>query len=154
MLVYRYTAVAFSIVFAALVGFSADAGQAPKIKIVDNNSIPASLTGKPGDAKKGRKAAINRKKGNCLACHKMPIPEQQFHGEVGPDLNGVGSRYSEGELRLRVVDSKTVNEDTIMPAFYKKAGFHRTLKKFKGKSILSAQEVEDIVAYLKTLKEK
>ncbi len=98
--------------------------------------------------------AINRKKGNCLACHNMPIPEQSFHGETGPDLNGVGSRYEIGELRLRVVDPKVINPDTMMPAFYRADGYHRVAKKFQGKTILSAQEVEDLLAYLMTLKEE
>jgi len=120
--------------------------------IVDDMSIPKSLTGKAGDAEKGRALAINRKKGNCLACHAMPIPEQQFHGETGPTLYGVGNRLSEGELRLQLVNSKVTNEDTLMPSFYRTFGFNRPLKKFAGKSILTAQEVEDIVAYLKTLK--
>jgi len=120
--------------------------------IVDDMSIPKSLTGKAGDAEKGRALAINRKKGNCLACHAMPIPEQQFHGETGPTLSGVGNRLSEGELRLQLVNSKVTNEDTLMPSFYRTFGFNRPLKKFAGKSILTAQEVEDIVAYLKTLK--
>ena len=120
-------------------------------KVVDG-AIPASLSGVAGDSAKGRDAAINRKKGNCLACHQMPIPEQQFHGEVGPDLSGVASRYTEAEIRARVVDPKLMNEGTIMPAFYKKDGLTRVLKKFEGKSILSAQEVEDVVAYLMTLK--
>ncbi len=122
-------------------------------KVVDESSIPESLTGKPGDPVEGRKVAINRKQGNCLACHVLPIPEQSFHGEVGPDLSAVGSAYSEGEIRLRVVNPKIMNPDTIMPAFYRVDGFHRVLKKFDGKSILSAQQVEDVVAYLMTLKE-
>jgi len=123
-----------------------------KYEIVDDTSIPKSLTGKPGDPAMGRKLAINRKKGNCLACHVMPISEQQFHGNLGPSLVGVGERYDEGELRLRVVDAKVVNPDTTMPAFYRSSGLHRVLKKFQGKTILAAQDVEDIVAYLKTLK--
>lgn len=123
-----------------------------KYKIVDEHAIPKSLTGKAGDPANGRKVAIHRKKGNCLACHSMPIPEQQFHGNIGPDLAGVASRYSEGELRLRLVNPKVVNEDTIMPAFYKNDGYTAVLKKFKGKTVISAQEVEDIVAYLMTLK--
>jgi sulfur-oxidizing protein SoxX len=133
-------------------GVQAGAGSMAAYKVVGGNSIPNSLTGKSGDAKKGRATAINRKKGNCLGCHKMPIPEQQFHGLVGPDLAGVASRLSEGEIRLRVVDPKQVNPDTIMPAFYKSKGFTRVLKKFKGKTVISAADVEDIVAYLKTLK--
>ena len=83
--------------------------------IVDDNSIPKSLTGKAGDPANGRKLAINRKKGNCLACHVMPIPEQQFHGETAPSLYGVGKRLSEGELRLQLVNSKVTNESTLMP---------------------------------------
>jgi sulfur-oxidizing protein SoxX len=132
------------------------AGAEETVKFTVNNgeSIDAPLAGtKPGDPENGRKVAIHRKKGNCLACHVMPIPEQQFHGELGPDLNGVGSRYSAGEIRLRVVNPKYANPDTIMPAFYKADGLHRVLKGFEGKTMLSAQEVEDIVAYLVTLKE-
>jgi len=133
-------------------GLQAGAAGITAYKVVDGNSIPKSLTGKPGDATNGRAAAINRKKGNCLGCHKMPIPEQQFHGEIGPDLAGVGSRMTEGQLRARIVDPKLVNPDTIMPSFYKTKGFHRVMKAFKDKTIISASEVEDIVAYLKTLK--
>ena len=119
---------------------------------IKNNAIAASLTGKAGDPVNGKKLAINRKKGNCLACHSMPIPEQAFHGNVGPDLKGIAASYSEGEFRLRLVDPKVLNSETIMPAFYKAAGFNRVMKKFAGKTIISAQDVEDIVAYLMTLK--
>lgn len=133
-------------------GAQAGAGSAVAYKVVGGNSIPKSLTGKPGDAKKGRATAINRKKGNCLGCHKMPIPEQQFHGLVGPNLAGIAGRMSEGEIRARIVNPKLANPDTIMPAFYKSKGFTRVLKKFEGKTVISAQDVEDIVAYLKTLK--
>jgi len=128
------------------------AAEMAKYKVVDEHSIPKSLTGKAGDPANGRKLAIHRKKGNCLACHKMPIPEQLFHGTLGPDLAGVASRYSEGELRLRIVDPKVLNDDTIMPAFYRDSGYTAVLKPFKGKTIISAQDVEDIVAYLMTLK--
>ena len=121
-------------------------------KVVDETSIPKSLTGNAGDAKNGRKLAIHRKKGNCLACHKMPIPDQQFQGTIGPDLAGVGSRYSAAELRLRLVNPKVVNEDTIMPSFYRNTGYTAVLKKFKGKTVVAAQDVEDMVAYLMTLK--
>ena len=112
------------------------------------------MTGQPGDPANGRKLAINRKQGNRLACHVLPIPEQPFHGDVGPDLSEAGGTLSEGELRLRVVDSKVLNPDTIMPAFYRNDGFHRVLKQFQGKTVLSAQQVEDVVAYLMTLKGK
>ena len=120
-------------------------------EIVDGSSIPKSLTGVAGDPAKGKKIAIGRKAGNCLACHAMPIPEQQFHGETAPSLYGVGNRLSEGELRMQLVNSKVTNEDTMMPSYYRTFGFERPLKKFAGKTILSAQDVEDVVAYLQTL---
>jgi sulfur-oxidizing protein SoxX len=145
-------AVAFVAMLAA-VPVTADAGKSlVKYEVTGGERIAKSLTGKPGDAAKGRALSIHRKKGNCLACHTLPIPEQSFHGNIGPDLAGVGSRYNAGELRLRLVDATLVNADTIMPAFYRNAGLHRVLKKFKGKTILKAQEVEDIIAYLLTLK--
>lgn len=124
-----------------------------KFKIVNGSSIPDSLTGKAGDPVKGRETAIHRKKGNCLACHTLPVSEQPYHGEVGPELNGVASRLSEGEIRLRIVNPKYSNPDTIMPAFYKTEGLHMVQKKWQGKPMLTAGEVEDIVAYLMTLKE-
>jgi len=134
------------------VATSAIAAEKAMYTIKGGNNISKSLTGKAGDAKNGRKLAINRKKGNCLACHEMPIPEQAFHGKIGPSLKGIASRMSEGEMRLRIVNPKVVNEDTIMPAFYKKDGFTRVLKKFKGKTMLSAAQIEDIIAYMNTLK--
>ena len=98
---------------------------------------------------------MNRKLGNCLACHQnKDMPEQPFHGEVGPALDGVGSRWSEAELRGIVANSKEMFPDTIMPAFYRTDGFNRNLEKFEGKSILNAQQVEDVVAYLLTLKDE
>ena len=122
-----------------------------KYEIAGGERIDKSLTGQPGDPANGRKLAIDRKLGNCLACHVLPIAEQPFHGDVGPDLSETGGNLSEGELRLRVVDSKVLNPDTIMPAFYRNAGFERVLKNFQGKTMLSAQQVEDVVAYLMTL---
>lgn len=150
-LVGTVAAAAFAVgAFLAVPG-SASAAELVKYSIV-GDGIPQSLTGKPGDAAKGRKIAFNRKQGNCLACHKMPIPEQQFHGEVAPDLAGVADRVTEAEMRLRIINPKVINPDTFMPAFYRNAGFNRVLKKFKGKSILSAEQVEDLVAYMMTLK--
>ncbi len=135
-----------------LLGTGALAAELVMFEIVGGESIDKSLTGQPGDPANGRKLAINRKQGNCLACHALPIPEQPFHGDIGPDLSESGSNLSEGEIRLRIVDSKVLNPDTIMPAFYRNDGFERVLKKFQGKTMLSAQQVEDIVAYVMTLK--
>jgi sulfur-oxidizing protein SoxX len=97
---------------------------------------------------------MNRKKGNCLACHvNSDMSEQSFHGEVGPELDGVAARWNTAELRGILVNSKGMFEGTIMPSFYWDSGYERTLKKFVGKTILGAQEVEDVLAYLSTLKE-
>ncbi|MCP5372890.1 MAG: sulfur oxidation c-type cytochrome SoxX [Hyphomicrobiales bacterium] len=124
-----------------------------KIMVENGEKIPQSLTGTPGNAENGRAVVIDRRKGNCLACHMIAeIKDQQFHGEVGPPLDDVGSRMGAGELRLRIVNPKIINPDTIMPAFYRTDGLHRVAKKWQGKTIVSAQEVEDMVAYMLTLK--
>ena len=123
-------------------------------EIVDDEAIPTSLTGAAGDPDKGRETFINRKLGNCLGCHAVTeLEAEPFHGEVGPPLDGVADVYGEGELRLRVVNPKVVNPDTIMPGFYVTEGLHRVAENFQGKTILTAEQIEDIVAYLMTLKE-
>lgn len=120
---------------------------------VNDYAIAKSLTGKPGDAAKGVKTFTSRKLGNCLACHQVTaLAAQPFHGEIGPPLDGVAERYSEGQLRMQVVNAKAINPDTIMPAFYRTDGLHRVLKKFNDKPVLTAEQVEDVIAYLKTLK--
>lgn len=150
----KTTLIAGVLAVAGMIGSqSAFAGGHMKTYTIKDDAIAASLTGKAGDVAKGKKLAVNRKKGNCLACHAISdLKNQPFHGNVGPSLDGAAGRYSEGELRLRMVDSKKINEDSIMPSFYKADGLHRLRKQFKGKSVLSAQEVEDVVAYLLTLK--
>ena len=128
---------------------------APTNVAVVDGVIEASLTGQPGDPAEGRKVFANRKLGNCLACHiNSDLSEEIFHGEVGPPIDGVGDRWSAGELRAIVTNSKLVFEDTIMPAFYIDQGYTRPLEGFAGQSILTAQQVEDVVAYLMTLKEE
>jgi len=122
-------------------------------EIVDGHTIPKPLTDKPGDPKRGAKLVVARKKGNCLACHKIQqLNEFPFHGNVGPELTDVASNLSEGEMRLRLVNPKVVNPETIMPAFYRTEGLHRVMKKFQGKPVLTEQEIEDVIAFLKTLK--
>jgi sulfur-oxidizing protein SoxX len=116
-----------------------------------NGTIPEPLTDQTGDAEAGRRIVLDREGGNCIICHAMPLPQRQFHGTVGPPLDGIGSRFSPGELRLRLVDAKAFNPDTIMPAYYKIEGLHRVLERYRGKPILTAQQVEDVVAYLLTL---
>ena len=141
---------ALGLAVAGTIAANTQAAELVNFSVVDE-TIPQSLTGTAGDAANGKKVVIHRKKGNCLACHVMPIPEQQFHGLTGTDLNGVASRLDEATLRMRIVDPKVINPDTMMPSFYR-TGQHRVLKDFEGKTILSAQEVEDVVAYLMTLK--
>lgn len=153
MALFALALIAATATIGSMAGERAAAAELIKYEVVDEISIPASLTGKPGDPVEGRKVVINRKLGNCLACHRLPIPEQSFHGQTGPDLAGVADRYSEGELRLRVVNPKIINPDTMMPAFYRTEGLTRVMKKFQGKPILTAEQVEDVIAYLKTLKE-
>ena len=116
-----------------------------------NGAIPEPLTDQPGDAERGRRIVLDREGGDCLICHAMPLPQRQFHGTIGPPLDGVGSRYSAGELRLRLVDPKALNPDTIMPAYYRVEGLHRVHERYRGKPILTAQQIEDVVAYLLTL---
>lgn len=146
----KLMATVMGLAVAGMFAGSAQAEEMANVTIVDG-TIPTPLTSTPGDAANGRKVVIHRQKGNCLACHVMPIPEQQFHGLTGPDLHGVGENFTEAEFRMRLVDPKVVNPDTMMPSFYK-TDLHRVHPKFQGKTILTAQEVEDVIAYLKTLK--
>jgi sulfur-oxidizing protein SoxX len=117
-------------------------------------SIPKSLTGKPGDPNEGLKVLVGRRLGNCLACHQVSsVPKEPFHGEVGPSLDGVASRWDEAKLRMIIVNPKKVfTDETVMPAFYRTEGLHRVRPEFVNKPILNPQQVEDVVAYLMTLK--
>jgi len=120
---------------------------------VVGNAIPASLTGVPGDAAMGRTVVGNRQVGLCLLCHSGPFPEEKFQGTLAPDLKSAGARWSEGELRLRIVDARRLNPATIMPPYYSLDGLERVAPAFKGKSLLTAEQIEDVVAYLTTLRE-
>lgn len=94
----------------------------------------------------------NRQVGLCLLCHSGPFPEERFQGNLAPDLSGVGARLSEGEIRLRIVDSTKLNPRSIMPAYYRTEGLTRVAPAFRGKTVLTAEQIEDIVAYLSALK--
>ena len=117
------------------------------------DSIPQSLTGQPGDAGRGRAIVANRTVGLCLLCHSGPIPEERFQGNLAPSLAGAGARSTPGQLRLRLVDAARLNPDTIMPPYYRSDGLVRVARNFQGKTILTAQQIEDVVAYLATLKD-
>lgn len=144
-----------ALALACSLGLTAKAGAQGAVRpfAVVGNAIPASLTGKPGDPAKGRAIVANRSVGLCMLCHSASvIPEERFQGDLAPDLAGAGSRWNIGELRLRIVDPSRVNADTIMPAYYKTDGLTRVGAAFAGKPILSAEQIEDVVAYLATLK--
>jgi sulfur-oxidizing protein SoxX len=117
------------------------------------DAIPASLTGAKGDPARGKAIVLNRQVGLCLLCHSGPFPEERFQGNMAPDLKGAGSRWSEGELRLRLVDARKLNPDTIMPPYYVVDGMNRVARSFRGKPILTAEQIEDVVAFLATLKD-
>ncbi len=141
----------------AMTAAAAAAGEvAPgDVQFDDYGAVEASLTGVPGDPANGAKVFANRKQGNCLACHQnSDMLDALFHGEVGPSLDGVGSRWEVAGLRGILTNSKMTFDGTIMPAFYIDTGYIRPLEKFEGKPILTAQQVEDVIAYLMTLKDE
>ncbi len=124
------------------------------VKIVDG-AVEQPLTDSPGDPERGLVSFTGRKAGNCLACHYVESlqDDYQFHGEVGTPLDGIADAYTAAEFRAKLINPKTELPDTIMPAFYRTSGFNRAAGKFDGKTILTAQEIEDVIAYLMTLKD-
>jgi sulfur-oxidizing protein SoxX len=120
--------------------------------VVAGDAISASLTGSAGDPARGRAIVVNRQN-TCILCHSGPFAEQKFQGDLAPDLAGTGGRWSEGQLRLRLVDASRLNPATIMPSYYRLDGLERVGGPWRGKPILSAEQIEDVVAYLMTLRE-
>jgi sulfur-oxidizing protein SoxX len=116
-----------------------------------DDSIPTSLTGAKGDAMRGRAIVASRKLGLCLLCHSGPFPEERFQGNLAPDLRSV-AQLTEGQIRQRLVDPSRANPQTIMPAYYRTEGLSRVAPQVRGKTILTAEQIEDVVAYLLTLK--
>jgi sulfur-oxidizing protein SoxX len=119
---------------------------------VVGDAIPASLTGTAGDAVRGRALVLNRVS-TCILCHSGPFPEEKFQGDLAPNLAGSGGRWSEGQLRLRLVDGSRLNPATIMPSYYRIDGLTRVGPAWRGKPILTTEQIEDIVAYLESLRE-
>jgi sulfur-oxidizing protein SoxX len=117
------------------------------------DAIPASLTGAPGDPERGREIVGNRQVGLCLLCHTGPFPQQRFQGNLAPDLSGAGARASIGQLRLRIIDASRLNPNTIMPPYYRVDGLTHVAASDRGKPILAAEQIEDVVAFLSTLKD-
>lgn len=116
------------------------------------DGIPQSLTATPGDAARGRALVLTRAT-TCILCHSGPFPETRFQGDLAPDLTGAGNRWSVGQLRLRLVEASRFNPETIMPSYYRDDRLVRVGRNFAGKPILSATEIEDIVAFLATLRD-
>ena len=120
--------------------------------VVSGDAIAAPLTAVPGDPVRGRAIVANRQVGLCLLCHAGPIPEERFQGNLAPNLEGAGSRWSEGQLRLRMVDARRLNPESIMPSYYRTDGLTRVAPALRGQPILAPQQIEDVVAYLRTLR--
>jgi len=135
-----------------------------------HEGLPAPLTDRPGDAERGWRIVLDRERGDCVVCHAVPqrvnlssnkqadadrftlLPERRFHGTVGPPLDNVGNHYTAAELRLRLLDPKALNPHSIMPTYHTVTGLHSVLEAYRGKPILTAREIEDVVAYLLTLR--
>jgi sulfur-oxidizing protein SoxX len=125
--------------------------QQPALQVV-GDAIPQALTAVPGDPVRGRTIVADRQQGLCLLCHTGPFPEERFQGNLAPDLSGAGARWSEGQLRLRIADTQRLNPASIMPAYYRSEGLVRMGAAWQGKPIMDAQQIEDVVAFLRTLR--
>ena len=137
---------------AAIALSGAASAQGLRNYVVSGDAIADSLTGRPGDPARGRTLVLDRAN-TCILCHSGPFPEAPFQGDLAPSLAGAGSRWSEGQLRLRLVDASRLNPATIMPSYYRLEGLARVGPAWRGKAILSAEQIEDMVAYLASLRE-
>ena len=116
-------------------------------------AIPDSLTGAAGNSDRGKRIVRDADRATCLICHAVPIDGEPDPGNIGPPLNGVGSRYTAGELRLRLVEPQFLNPGSVMPSYYMSDGLHRVATEYEGKTVYTASEIEDVIAYLMTLVE-
>lgn len=131
------------------------AAQAPDLRPYEvvGDAIPVPLTDRPGDPARGRAIVASRQTGLCLLCHAGPFAEEKFQGNLAPDLAGAGSRWTEGQLRLRLVDARRINPATIMPPYYRVDDLTRVGAAWRGKTVLTAEQIEDVVAFLATLRD-
>jgi sulfur-oxidizing protein SoxX len=126
-------------------------GASTSLRIV-GDGVPAPLEGARGDAERGRALLVERASANCLLCHAIPDPSLRVAGNLGPSLAGVGRRLTAAQLRLRVADIQRVNSATVMPSYYRVENLDRVAPEYRGQPVLDARQVEDIVAYLETLR--
>ena len=110
------------------------------------------LTAAAGDPERGRRIVLDRHVGLCLLCHSGPFPEERFQGDLAPSLSGVGARLSAGQIRARIVDASRSNPNTIMPPYFRTESLDRVAGPYRGKTVLTAEQIEDVVAFLITLK--
>jgi sulfur-oxidizing protein SoxX len=118
---------------------------------ITGDAIAEPIDGKAGNAERGRRVVLDRNVGNCLICHAVPEPAERFMGDIGPDLAGVGARLSRGQIRLRLVDAALINPQTVMPPYYRTEGLVRVGAPWRGKTVLTSEQIEDVVAYLDSL---
>ena len=133
--------------------WAASAASAAAQPVWVGDTIPTPLTAQPGDPARGRAIVASRQQGLCLLCHEAPITEDRFQGNLAPSLAGTGSRWGVAQLRARIVDARRLNPQTTMPPFHAGDGLQRVGTAWKGRPALDAQQVEDVVAYLSTLRE-
>jgi sulfur-oxidizing protein SoxX len=143
---------AIAVALTVLCGATSHAQPALVAYTVVDDAIPISLTGAPGDPARGR-AIVTKREYTCLLCHSGPFPEERFQGNLATDLRGAGSRWTPEQLRLRLVDATRLNPATIMPPFYRVDGLNRVALPLRGKPILTAEQIEDVVAFLSTLRD-
>lgn len=139
-----------AIVLAGLL--SASSAVALEAYVVVGDAIPTPLGDLAGDAARGRTLVLDRTRGNCLICHQVPEPGEPFQGTIGPALAGVGTRLATGQLRLRLVDTSRLNPETVMPPYFRTEGLRDVAPQYRGRPALNAQEIEDVVAYLASLR--
>ena len=153
----RLAGLALTMVWAAAAPFAASARTAAAadmvVLAVSGDAVPAALGGLDGDADRGRAVVLDRRRGNCLICHAFPVEGERFQGEIGPPMAGVGTRLDRGQIRLRLIDQSRLNPQTIMPPYYRVDGLRDVAPEYRGRPALTAQEIEDVVAYLTTLTE-
>jgi sulfur-oxidizing protein SoxX len=120
-------------------------------QVIKGDSIIESLSVEPGDPVRGRAIVASRQTGLCLLCHSGPFPEERFQGNLAPELKASVARLNASQLRARIVNAAHFNPQTIMPSYYQTSHLNRVAPKFSGQTLLSGQEIEDVIAFLVTL---